>query len=197
MIQGFDFFDLGNSLKKMWKYYLVIGIIFLLFGIFAIFKPEMFSLYIVAVLGWFFLFMGFGNIYYGINGKKNPAFHWGTVLFMGILEIISGIIVLLNPISSLYILTIYIGVFLIFRGASLTFAKNYSLINNENVHLHGLRSLTVINGILDMVFGVLAIIVPIFAEAVLVYTLAFYILFAGLLLLVFAFQIKEALNHQN
>ncbi|MGL6154044.1 MAG: HdeD family acid-resistance protein [Cetobacterium sp.] len=195
MLQTFDFLDLGNSLKKMWKYYFILGIVFLVLGIFAIFKPAIFSLYIVSLLGWFFLFAGFGNIFYGFSGRNNPAFHWGTILFMGILEVLSGFIILLNPISSLYILTIYIGVFLIFRGCSLIFAKNYYGITAENVHLNGLRSLTVMNGILDLVFGVLAILIPIFAEAVFIYTIAFYVLLAGLLLMVYAFQIKQSLNH--
>lgn len=199
MQQKNDFLDLANSLKFLWKYYIVFGLGFMIFGGLALFNPEFFAVYIISVIGWFFIFGGVGNFIYAIKGKGNPAFHWGTMLFMAILEIVSGIIVITNPIFSLYFLTIYIGVFLLFRGFSIIFAKNpgYGLLGVEDSHTNGLRSLNNLNGILDIIFGIMAMIIPLFAEQVFIYTLIFYLILGGLLILIYGAQIRSTLNHTD
>lgn len=198
-MQKNDFLDLANSLKFLWKYYIVFGIGFMVFGALALFNPEFFAVYIVSVIGWFFVFGGIGNFIYAIRGKDNPALHWGTILFLGILEIISGIIVITNPIFSLYFLTIYIGVFLLFRGFTLISAKNpgYTLIESDSSHLNGIRSLNNLNGVLDIIFGIMAMIIPLFAEQVFIYALIFYLILGGLLVLIYGAQIKSSLNHMD
>lgn len=195
MNNKFDFLDLNNSLKSLWKYYLVFGILFLLLGAAALVKPGAFSISIIYVIGWFLMFAGFGNVFYAFAGRNNPALHWGTILFQGILELISAVIIILNPFYSIFFLVVYLGVFLIFRGFMLIFAKSSPLV--EMTYLNGVRSLIVVNGILDILFGALALITPFFIEAVLVYTLAFYILFGGILLIVYGFQIKKTADHTN
>ncbi|MEG0584001.1 MAG: DUF308 domain-containing protein, partial [Cetobacterium sp.] len=116
MDNRFDFLDLNNSLKTLWKYYLVLGIVFVILGGLSLFNPNIFAMSIVYVIGWLLMFVGIGNIFYAYSSRNNPNAHWGILIFEGILEIISAVLVIINPFYSLFFLVIYLGVFLIFRG---------------------------------------------------------------------------------
>ncbi|MGX6592355.1 HdeD family acid-resistance protein [Cetobacterium ceti] len=190
-----DYVDLNNSLKVLWKYHILFGILFVLLGGGAIIKPNFFSISIIYVIGWFILFLGIGNIYYGLSGKDNPSLHWGTILFQGFLEIFSGLLILFNPFYSIYFVVLYFGIFLLFRGCILIFGKSFSL--TEVSYLNGIRSLIIVNGILDILFGILSILAPFFIETLIIYILAFYCFLGGLLLIIFGFQIKNTFLHIN
>lgn len=65
-----DMFDLGGSLKRIWYYYLILGILLAITGLIGIFNPLGFSISLIYVLSWGFLLMGLLNIYYAYQGRK-------------------------------------------------------------------------------------------------------------------------------
>ncbi|MGL6114469.1 HdeD family acid-resistance protein [Cetobacterium sp. SF1] len=190
-----DHFGLNNSLKVLWKYHILFGILFLILGLGAILNPNFFSISIIFVIGWFILFSGFGNLYYSIAEKNNPTFHWGTVLFQAIVEISSGVLILLNPFFSIYFLIVYIGIFLIFRGFLILFSRNIYIENTS--YFNGIKSLLKVHGLLDVLFGILAVLAPFFIETLAIYIIAFYCFLGGLLLIIYGYQIKETIKYYD
>ena len=86
-----------------WWIILVEGIFALIFGIFLITAPGATSVFLVTVLGFYFLIRGIFSIIEIFI--PNTGIHWGWLLFLGILGILVGMVVLRN---SLYA-TIFIG----------------------------------------------------------------------------------------
>lgn len=90
-----------------WWIVLVEGIFALIFGIFLITAPGSTSVFLVTVLGFYWLIRGiFSLIEIFI---PNTGTHWGWLLFMGILGIIAGMAVLRHPLYA----TVFVGTFLI------------------------------------------------------------------------------------
>ena len=78
-----------------------------------------------------------------------------------------------------------------FKGFSLIFTKSKSF-TNEIPETHSLRALAVTRGILDVIFGVMIILCPLILDFLLPMIIGFYLLFAGLLMIIYSFQIKKA-----
>ncbi|OLC59183.1 MAG: hypothetical protein AUH89_06450 [Ktedonobacter sp. 13_1_40CM_4_52_4] len=90
-----------------WWIVLVEGIFALIFGIFLIAEPAITSVFLVTVLGFYWLIRGiFSIIQIFIGGS---SIHWGWLLFMGILGIIAGLVVLRHPMYA----TILVGAVLV------------------------------------------------------------------------------------
>jgi LPXTG-motif cell wall-anchored protein len=90
-----------------WWIVLVEGIFALIFGIFLITAPGATSVFLVTVLGFYWLIRGIFSIIEIFI--PNTGTHWGWLLFMGILGIIAGMAVLRHPIYA----TALVGTFLI------------------------------------------------------------------------------------
>jgi len=90
-----------------WWIVLVEGIFALIFGIFLITAPGSTSVFLVTVLGFYWLIRGIFSIVEIFI--PNTGTHWGWLLFMGILGIIAGMVVLKHPIYA----TAFVGTFLI------------------------------------------------------------------------------------
>src|SRR5215467_10659695 len=90
-----------------WWIMLVEGIFALIFGIFLISAPGSTSVFLVTVLGFYWLIRGIFSIIEIFI--PNTGTHWGWLLFMGILGIIAGMVVLHHPLYA----TVFVGTFLI------------------------------------------------------------------------------------
>ena len=90
-----------------WWVVLVEGIFALIFGVFLISAPGSTSVFLVTVLGFYWLIRGIFSIIEIF--LPNRSTHWGWLLFMGILGIIAGLVVLRHPIYA----TAFVGTFLI------------------------------------------------------------------------------------
>src|SRR6266536_1313577 len=81
-----------------WWIVLVEGIFALIFGIFLIAEPAITSVFLVTVLGFYWLIRGIFSIIQIFVGGS--GIHWGWLLFSGILGIIAGLVVLRHPLYS-------------------------------------------------------------------------------------------------
>ena len=90
-----------------WWVVLVEGIFALIFGVFLISAPGSTSVFLVTVLGFYWLIRGIFSIIEIF--LPNRSTHWGWLLLMGILGIVAGLVVLRHPIYA----TAFVGTFLI------------------------------------------------------------------------------------
>src|SRR6266581_1466987 len=90
-----------------WWVVLVEGIFALIFGLLLITAPGSTSLFLVTVLGFYWLIRGIFSIIEIFI--PNTGTHWGWLLFMGILGIIAGMVVLRHPVYA----TVFVGTVLV------------------------------------------------------------------------------------
>lgn len=97
-----------------WWVVLVEGIFALIFGILLITAPGTTSLFLVTVLGFYWLIRGIFSIIEIFI--PNTGTHWGWLLFMGILGIVAGMVVLRNLVYATAVVGTFVIVFLAVDG---------------------------------------------------------------------------------
>ena len=97
-----------------WWVVLVEGIFALIFGLLLITAPGTMSLFLVTVLGFYWLIRGIFSIIEIF--LPNTGTHWGWLLFMGILGIIAGMVVLRNLVYATALVGTFVIVFLAVDG---------------------------------------------------------------------------------
>ncbi|MGL5744409.1 MAG: HdeD family acid-resistance protein [Cetobacterium sp.] len=176
-----------NFDKKIFRYLLFTGILFTLVGIFGIFTPTTFSVYIVDILAAFFFVSGIKNFIKGFQFRKVPHFHWGLYIFIGVLEIVISISLFSQPFLSQLYMIIYAGIFMVFKGI---FIFINTIFNRKTFPDSVKFSLN--PGITDILFGILLVALPFISQRFITLCVAWYILFSGANLILSAFYFKRS-----
>jgi uncharacterized membrane protein HdeD (DUF308 family) len=100
---------------KHWYLKLFLGIIFIIVGIWVLVTPVSAYIALSLLFGISFLVTGILQITYATSNRKVLA-HWGWTLAIGILELLVGILLLVNPEISMVVLPLYVGFVLLFRS---------------------------------------------------------------------------------
>jgi len=103
-----------NSVKH-WYIPLIIGLLFVGLGLWTVFNPAESFLDLSFLFTLSFLIGGFLDIVFAIT-NKDELDHWGWELANGIIMLIIGVIMALNPAISLVTLPFYIGFVIMFRS---------------------------------------------------------------------------------
>lgn len=175
--------------RKVFLYLLITGIIFSLIGILGIFSPTIFSIYVIYILAFFFLVNGVKNFTKGFQFKHITNFHWGLYILIGVLEIIIALSLLSAPFASQIYMIIYAGIFMLFKGIFIV----VNVIFNRKV-FPSLINFSLGSGIIDTLFGILLIVLPVFSQQFLFLCIAWYILFSGANLVLSAFSFKKSIK---
>lgn len=173
--------------KKIFLYLLSTGVIFSLVGIFGIFSPTLFSIYLVYILAAFFFVTGVKNFTKGFQFKNIPNFHWGLYIFLGFLEIVISLSLLTTPFVSQLYMIMYAGIFMLFKGIFIII----NVISNKKL-FPTLVNFSLGSGIIDSLFGILLISLPIFSQQFIFLCIAWYILFSGANLILSAYSFKNS-----
>lgn len=177
--------------KSAFSYLLYSGILFTIIGIFGVFSPAFFSIYLIYILAAFFLVSGIQNFTRGFQFRKVKDFHWGMHIFIGVLEIILSLSLFITPISDALFLIIYVGLFMAFKGifVVLNLAFNRKLFPE-------LINTSFGSGVIDLLFGILLVVIPLRYPSLslqfIFLCIAWYILFSGASLILGAFSFKRA-----
>lgn len=177
--------------KRAFLYLLCSGIFFSIIGVLGVFSPVFFSIYLVYILGAFFLVSGIQNFTRGFQFRKVKDFHWGMLIFIGFLEIILSLSLFTTPVEDAFFIIVYIGLFMAFKGIFII----VNLIFNKKVFPE-LMNTSFGSGVIDLLFGILLVVVPLrYPELSLQFVflcIAWYILFSGASLILGAFTFKRA-----
>ncbi|MBE6871236.1 MAG: hypothetical protein E7491_04715 [Ruminococcaceae bacterium] len=90
----------------------------LLMGLFIIIKPGLVAQIIPFVCGIVIIVNGVSNLQHAIDLKKYSFKLWWTVLVCALISIVCGSLIVFDPFAAANVLTIIIGVSLIFVGLS-------------------------------------------------------------------------------
>ena len=99
-------------------WWLAAGLIYALGGLFALFNPLLASAILTLLLASALIVGGALRIIVAL--RERPRRHWGWVLAAGIVTLLAGLVIALGwPVSSLWVLGMFLAVDLIFQGWAL------------------------------------------------------------------------------
>lgn len=110
--------DAIKSIKdtiKHWYLPLILGIIFIAIGVWAIITPEATYLSLALLFSVSFLVIGILEIISSISFRKQLD-GWGWLLTSGILGLILGVILIIHPQISIITLPLFVGFLVLYRS---------------------------------------------------------------------------------
>ncbi len=126
-----NFLKTVNEAIKHWYLPLIVGVLFVVTGVYTLFSPAEAYLTLSVLFSLSFLFSGLLEITFAIL-NRNSFDNWGWSLIFGIVTAVFGVILIVNPQVSIATLPFYIGVVILFRSImGMSFAldlKNYGVI---------------------------------------------------------------------
>ncbi len=210
-----------DSLKKVWFYHIGVGLVFLVYSASVIITDGVMLGNVLEGLGFLFLLTGIGNILYSFSGIDDIEFHWGEMLFWGVIEIFSGWIILTKKMEIFevfliesvggvirratsaeleikgYLIIFYIGTFLTFRGISHLVTKVYSLgLMEQKNRVIFIKWLLILDGFLDFIFGIIIVVSMYLKPELFNYILFLYIGFSSVVLILFGWSLKYLMEQQ-
>lgn len=170
---------------KYWYMPAVIGVLFIVLGVYIFTVPEMTYLSLVVLFSYSFLFSGVLEIWFSIENRKELE-GWGWYLASGIFSLLIGILLIIHPAIAAATLPLFVGFSLLFRSfQGLGFAfelRNYGVLKWKNLALVS---------VLGIVFSLLLIANPIVTGVSLVVLTALSFIFGGINAIVLAFQLRK------
>ena len=106
--------QLQTYLQTYWRMFLAEGIFFIVLGLCAIMVPQLFTVATVIFLGWILLFGGIVHVSRAFMFANMPGFGWW--LFMGVLQVIVGLLFIGKPIIGVLTLMMFMTTFFALEG---------------------------------------------------------------------------------
>ncbi len=112
------------QVREHWGWFLALGIVFIVGGVFAIAAPAFASLAVAIALGWAFIFVGAIQTIHAWRIRGWGGFIWQLII--GLVVLVGGIAMLINPIVAAVTLTLLIGAMFLAKGIlQIGFALRY------------------------------------------------------------------------
>ncbi len=114
----------ATMVRDHWKLFLIEGVILVVLGFLAIAVPMIAGLAVAILFGWLFLISGIVGLYTTFAMRNAPGFWWS--LLSGVLGVVVGLWLLVQPAIGLVSLTYFLIAFFIIEGvATIMFALDH------------------------------------------------------------------------
>lgn len=186
-----NYFKLIKNTVKHWYLPLIVGILFVGFGLYMFSTPAESYLTLLIVFSMLFIFSGLSDIIFSIS-NKNELEGWGWTFMSGVFNFIIGAILLNHPEISIVLLPVFVGFTVLFKSItaiSLSLElKKYGVLDWGN--LMGI-------GVLGVIFSIILLWNPMFAGlSVVVWTALAFITF-GIFNIYFSVKLKKLKDFPN
>lgn len=181
---------LGGPLIKMlgdnWWLLLLRGVAAIAFGVLAIFWPGITLITLTLLWGAYTLVDGVFALWASISGRTAGTMgpRWWLAI-SGVISILAGLAAFFWPGITAFILLIFIGVWAIIIGVLTIWGAIQARKEIEGEWLLGLF------GLVAIAFGLLLLFQPGAGALSLIWTIAWYAIIAGILLIVLAFRVRK------
>jgi len=156
--------SLDRSLRYWWVI-LIRGILFILLGIYMVCQPVSGYAALGFLFGLFILLAGVAELLRVVGDHSSSGRAWH--LFLGIIDIILGIVFVTHIIASAEVLRVIVGLYFLFRGISLL---SYSHFRSRSWPL-------ILGGLITALFGLLIIFNAVFgAITIIIFTAIAFII---------------------
>ncbi|MCB9033979.1 MAG: DUF308 domain-containing protein [Chitinophagales bacterium] len=177
-----------NAIKH-WYLFLLIGLIFIITGVYTFTKPLEAYITLSIIFSISFLVSGISEIAFAIT-NKNEIHNWGWSLVFGILTFIVGIMLIMNPAISITTLPFYVGFLVMFRAINaISYAidlKSYGVLDWGNL---------LVLGILGLLFAFILLWNPLFAGLSIVVWTAIAFITIGVYNVYLSLKMKKLKNN--
>ncbi len=169
--------------RRSWPWVLALGIAALVAGLITIVWPGVTVLALVIVLGVFLLLAGGAEIGWSIAERHTQG--WGFILFRGVVDLVTGIVVLAWPDVTALVLALLLAIWLfLYAAMTLWYAYRH---RGERPHTgHFLAK-----GIAALVAAVITVVWPGITILVVALVIGIMLLFWGAVLTRFAFVLRR------
>jgi uncharacterized membrane protein HdeD (DUF308 family) len=172
--------DAVREVARVWWVVLVVGVIFLGFGIVMLFDVAAGATTIAIIVGAFLIFDGLVEMISG--GRRGGSRAWAIVA--GILLLIGGIVVIAWPGVTFLVIAVIWGITLLVGGIA-------RVVSAAMLRGYGWGWLIVL-GILETIVGIVMLAWPDVTAYVILLLIGIYSIVAGILQIVLSFQLKKA-----
>lgn len=100
--------------KKAVGWSIVLSVLMIVAGILAIIVPPVSGIAVTILVGWLMVLCGAAHLVYAWHARSGGGLLWGILL--GILYIVAGGYLLLNPVAGLASLTLVLGAYLLMES---------------------------------------------------------------------------------
>ena len=170
---------------KHWYVPLLIGIFFILLGIYVFLSPLSSFLALAVIFSVSFLVIGLAEIIFAVS-NRHELDNWGWMLAFGIIGFLIGVLLIANPQISIVTLPIYVGFLVLFRSIA---AISFSI----DMRGYGVPDwgFTLTMGILGVILAFILLWNPVFAGFTIVFWLGLAFIIAGIYGVYFAVTLKK------
>ncbi len=159
--------------ESSWGVGLVTGMAAILFGIAAVFWPQITILTLLYLFAAYILVLGISDLFGGIFNIGSGQVHWLMKILLGVAETAVGIYLLRHPAVTFTTFILLIGFSLIIRGVF----EIVGAFTDRLMMTH--RTLMVIGGVLSTVIGIVILFQPVKGGVAFVWLLGIYALIIG------------------
>lgn len=178
--------QVAEVLGSLWWLPLVRGVLLIILGGYALFRPGMTAATLTQVVGIFVILDGIFAIVAGILGKT-PSRVWTIV--RGVLAILIGIFVFGHPVAVAGI-TATVVLYVIAFGAIASGVLEIMAAIRDRREIEG-EGWLILGGALAVLFGVLLLIAPLAFGQLIVRILGAYAIIFGISLIALAFRVRS------
>lgn len=173
------------STIKHWYVPMIIGILFILFGFYIFSTPLETYVTLSVFFSISFIVSGIFDIYFSVQNKDSIQ-GWGWYLVSGLLSLVIGIYMIINPVISISVLPFCVGFTMLFRSFQLLgYAfdlRNLKVLSWGNV---------AITSVLGIVLSFVLLASPIFTGISLVVITALTFVFVGVSSISLSLELKK------
>ena len=180
-----QFIKTVQSSIKYWYLPLIIGLVFIVLGIYSLMSPAASFLALSLFFSLSFIFSGVGEIIFSIT-NKDEIDNWGWSLTLGIMTALIGLLLIQNPELSVTTLALYIGFVVLFKSIG---AVSYAM----DLKKYGIKdwgNLMAI-GVLGIIFSLILLWNPLFAGMTAVIWVGIALISLGLFNVYLSLKLKK------
>ena len=174
-----------TSLFKNWWLLTINGIAAIIFGLIAIFFPDVTLLVLIVYFGILAMFLGAFLMVGAVSNRKKTDM-WSLWLVEGVVNLVIGLMLLTYPEVSVKIFLVLLAIWAILLGAIqiISVVGFWSMIRR--------RWLLLLNGVLGIIFGILIISYPFEGAKVITVFIGIYTLILGIFSIVISQVMRKA-----
>lgn len=150
---------LERKIMNNWLLSLILGILAIIFGIVALSYPFATSAGVLLFTGWSFIVFGIVAIIAAFTGNESNGRIWSVVL--GILMIITGFVLLRNPLAGILAISMVVAIVMLVTGIA-------KFIGGWKINNTSLKWLTIISGVASIILAFLVFSYPVASLGILV-----------------------------
>lgn len=177
----------GSLARQLWGLAIGQGVLAILFGILALFWPELTVSLLIVLFSVFVLVWGVTGIIVGLSTSGSSRFWWLELLF-SVLAVGLAVYMLRNPGDTAAVFVILIGLTILARGVVDALQGLFDTDRSADSRQFG-----VIAGLVGVVAGIVTLLYPVSAGIVVVWVVGLYAVLYGALSIGYALRAQKDL----